>query len=490
MIDSVLAALIALGTAAVFVAAGVLYVRRRALSVEDYLVSRNTAGLGLATATLVASGMGAWILFSPAETGTWAGLAGIVGYAIGAAAPFVAFILLGPRMRKLMPEGHSLTEYVWHRFGPVMYVFILCVVVFYMLVFLSAELTGISLAFDLIADTQLGVTALIVGLLTVAYTAYGGMRASLFTDRVQFYVIIPLLFLVLAAAVSALDGLGEAFSAVSKDSPELLSASYRGGIEFGITLIIAVLAANMFHQGYWQRVYAMRDDTTLRRSFLIAGLVSIPLVIVTGIFGILSVGKGASEAHDSVAMFSLIVDAMPAWSAVVVLLLALMLVMSSMDTLLNGIASTITSDLARYRPDLAGGSLLRSSRVITAVLIIPAIVVASQGWSVLYLFLIADLVCAAVLFPVFFGMYTRTFSASDALVSSVAGLVVGALLFPLPDFSAWNSLPLSGSTLYSFGAALGVSTVLSIVLNLVSVNRRAEEYDFSRLAQQVKLIAD
>jgi Na+/proline symporter len=175
---------------------------------------------------------------------------------------------------------------------------------------------------------------------------------------------------------------------------------------------------------------------------------------------------------------------------VVVLLLALMLVMSSMDTLLNGIASTITSDLARYRPDLAGVSLLRSSRVITAVLIVPAIFVASQGWSVLYLFLIADLVCAAVLFPVFFGMYTRSFSASDALVSSVAGLVVGALLFPLPDFSAWNSLPLSGSTLYSFGAALGVSTVLSIALNLVSAGRKVQEYDFARLAQQVKLIAD
>ena len=316
------------------------------------------------------------------------------------------------------------------------------------------------------------------------------MRASLFTDRIQFYVIIPLLVLVLAAAAAALDGFGDAFSKVSEDSPELLSATYGGGIEFGVTLIIAVLAANMFHQGYWQRVYAVRDETTLRRSFLIAGLVSIPLVIVTGVFGILAVGRGASEAHDSVAMFSLIVEAMPAWSAVVVLLLALMLVMSSMDTLLNGIASTITSDLARYRPDLAGGSLLRSSRVITAVLIVPAIFVASQGWSVLYLFLIADLVCAAVLFPVFFGMYTRSFSASDALVSSVAGLVVGALLFPLPDFSAWNSLPLSGSTLYSFGAALGVSAVLSIALNLVSAGRKVQEYDFARLAQQVKLIAD
>ena len=32
-----------------------------------------------------------------------------------------------------MPQGHSITEYVWHRFGPGMYVFALAVVIFYML---------------------------------------------------------------------------------------------------------------------------------------------------------------------------------------------------------------------------------------------------------------------------------------------------------------------------------------------------------------------
>ena len=77
-----------------------------------------------------------------------------------------------------------------------------------MFVFLSAELTGIALAFNLLAGTPLGWTAIIVGLLTVAYTAYGGIRASIFTDRIQFNLILPLLAIGVIAVVVSLDGLG------------------------------------------------------------------------------------------------------------------------------------------------------------------------------------------------------------------------------------------------------------------------------------------
>ena len=36
-------------------------------------------------------------------------------------------------------------------------------------------------------------------------------------------------------------------------------------------MIIAILAAEMFNQGTWQRVYTVRDIATLRTGFVIAG---------------------------------------------------------------------------------------------------------------------------------------------------------------------------------------------------------------------------
>ena len=488
MSDGQVALIVMLSISVVFVLMGVLYVRRRALNVEDYIVSRNSAGSVLATATLVASVMGAWILFSPAETGTWAGMVALIGYGLGQAAPLLAFIFLGPRMRRLMPDGHSLTEFVWYRYGRYVYLFTLGVIVFYMFVFLSAELTGIALAVKLLADTPLWLTALIVGILTVAYTAYGGIRASIFTDSVQFFFILPLLLIVFIVALVVLNGIGPAFSGVAEREPQLLSFTHGPGIEFGVTLIIAILAANMFHQGFWQRVYTCRDEGTLRRGFAMAGLLVIPMIFLAGLFGLMAVGLGVA-GEPSVALFSVVKEIMPTWAVVIVLALALILVMSSMDTLLNGIASAITSDLARFKPSMKGHFLLRSSRGITIVLILPAIFIASQGYSVLYLFLIADLVCAAAVFPVFLGMYSSRFSGNAALISALVGLVVGTLFFPTPEFAAWNSIPLSGRPVVSFGSALGVSAVLSVGLAVVAgLTTARAPFDFSRLREQVRLI--
>ena len=497
MIDSGTAIAIGVIAAAVFLVAGVLSVRRHRMNIEQYLVARNSASAPVATATLVASVLGAWILFSPAEAGTWAGIAALIGYGIGQAAPLAAFVLLGPRMRKLMPNGHSLTEYVWHRYGSAMYAFTLVVILFYMFIFLSAELTGFALAFNLVAGTPLAVTALIVGALTVSYTAYGGIRASIFTDRIQFAIILPLLLLAFVVAVVELGGFGSALDPVRADNPHLLALDHLPGLEFGLTLIVAILAANMFHQGFWQRVYAAQDDRALRRGFTVAATTVIPVIVIAGLLGIMAVGKGlvGEDAPASVALFSLVGEIMPTWAVVGVLLLALALVMSSLDTLLNGIASAITSDLARFKPNFSGALLLRSSRLLTVVLVVPAIVIASQGYSVLYLFLIADLVCAAAVFPVFWGLYSKHFGGTSALASSVVGLLVGTMFFPTPDapyLTGWIiDIEWATQLIVSFGLALGVSTLMSLMLTALSRKIKAtDEFDYSKLKDRVNLIPE
>ena len=490
MIDGTVAIIIALVTAAAFGGIGVAYARRWRASAEDFIVARRSAGAQVTTATLVASVIGAWVL---AEAGTWAGLAALIGYGIGQAAPLFAFVFLGPRMRRVMPDGHSLTEYVWHRYGPVMYALALAVIVFYMFVFLSAELTGIALAFNLLAGTPLVWTASIVGLLTVAYTAYGGIRASIFTDRIQFNLILPLLAIGVIAVVVSLDGLGGALDPVRETAPQLLSLTHGAGIEFGITLVIAILAANMFHQGFWQRVYTSKDDRALRKGFGIAGAVVIPTIIVAGLLGVAAAGRGVPAESASSALFWLVAETTPAWVAAAVLLLAVVLVMSSLDTLLNGIVSAVTSDLARFKPEIGGATLLKWSRGTTVALIIPAIVIASQGYSVLYLFLIADMVCSAVVFPVFWGLFSRRFSGGAALVSSAIGLVAGVLFFPTPEapyLTGWIvDIDWAGQLVASFAFALGASVVASLVITAVAGSLgRPGLFDFARLREQVHLI--
>lgn len=483
-----LALVITLVTVSIFTLIGVLSLQRRSLNVEEYIVHRNQIGNRMAIATIVASVIGAWLLLSPAEAATWAGVPGIIGYSVGQATPLIAFACLGPRLRQLMPHGHSLTEYVWHRFGAGMYAFTVLISIFYMFVFLAAELTGIALALNLVAEIPLGWTALIVTTATLIYTTYGGLQATILTDTLQFGLILPLLLAVFVIVVLSLGGFGAAFAPLATaDAPPLLSPTFGPGVEFGITLIIAILAANMFHQGFWQRVYACRDTQTLQRSYWIAGLIVIPMIGLSGVIGLMAVGQGVPADQASVALFVLMRDSLPTWALMLVLVLALALVMSSMDTLLNGITSSVTSDLARWRSHLPSGQLLRIARIVTIVVSVPAILIASQGYSVLYLFLIADLVCAGAVFPVFFGLYSSRLTGSAALTSAIVGIGVGLLFFPQPDFTPWLAIPFAGRFLVSFGAALVVSTGLAIALSQW-LGTRHHPYDFSRLKHQIQNI--
>ena len=482
-----LALIITLVTVTVFALFGLLGgLKQQSHDVEEFITHRNQVGDRMAIATIVASVIGAWLLLSPAEAATWAGVPGIIGYSIGQAAPLVAFAWIGPRLRQLMPQGHSLTEYVWHRFGAGMYSFTVVISIFYMFVFLSAELTGIALALNLIADIPLIWTVLVVSTATLVYTTYGGLGATIVTDTLQFGLILPLLLIIFLVTMSQLGGFGAAFASLTvADAPPLLSPTFAPGVEFGFTLIIAILAANLFHQGFWQRVYACQDLKTLEHSYWIAGIVVIPMVVLAGMIGLMAVGHGVPPEQASVALFALVKEIMPTWALMLVLVLALALVMSSMDTLISGITSSITSDLARWRSHLPSGQLLRMARIITVIVSIPSIIIASQGYSVLYLFLIADLVCAGAIFPVFYGLYSRHLNGTAALVSSTVGIVTGLLFFPKPDFTPLFNIPLAGKFLVSFGAALVVSIMIAILLAQVIGSKRAP-YDFSVLEHQVQ----
>jgi len=64
-----------------------------------------------------------------------------------------------------------------------------------------------------------------------------------------------------------------------------------------------------------------------------------------------------------------------------------------------------------------------------------SLIIASKGFSILYLFLLADLLCCAAVFTVFYGFYQKNFKERNAIISILIGLFLGLLFFPNLDFS-------------------------------------------------------
>ncbi len=87
-----------------FVIFGVVY-SKKYQGLENYLVANRSVGVFSLTTSLVASALGAWILFGPASAATWGGIGAVIGYALGTAFPLFILVFLGKKFRKLYPKG-------------------------------------------------------------------------------------------------------------------------------------------------------------------------------------------------------------------------------------------------------------------------------------------------------------------------------------------------------------------------------------------------
>lgn len=63
--------------------------------------------------------MGCGVLSTYPEISSFAGVQGLMVYALSSAGPIMIFAVLGPTIRKHTPEGFVLTEWARERFGVV-----------------------------------------------------------------------------------------------------------------------------------------------------------------------------------------------------------------------------------------------------------------------------------------------------------------------------------------------------------------------------------
>jgi len=410
-----------------------LYHSRKFQGINNYLTANRNINFFSLTTSLVASALGAWILFGPASAATWGGIGAVIGYALGTAFPMIFLIYLGKKLRKEFPKGSTLIEFLRKKFGKSLFKLILLMMIFYMFIFLCAEVTAVAILINYISGTQLWITAVIILLATLTYTLYGGLRASIFTDNIQM-VVIGILLIISAVYLLNFNENEFSFSFVNDKNPHLLSSSYIPSYTAGLTFFIAVAATNLFHQGNWQRVYAAKDYQTLRKSLIVSFFVIIPIVFFMGFSGLVAVSSNPNVVPD-LGFFSLLLKEQTELLSLVIVTLGLALTISTVDTLVNAISSLIIVDgKATFNLDKKT-NYLNLSKLIIIVLSIIAFVIASKGFSVLYLFLLADLFCCAFVVTVFYSFYNKQINEKTAYISIIVGLIGGFLLFPAPDFS-------------------------------------------------------
>ena len=373
---------------------------------NNYLTANRNIGVFSLTTSLTASALGAWILFGPASAATWGGIGAVIGYSLGTAFPLFFLIYLGKKIRNEFPKGSSLIEFMRRKFGKSLFKLILLMTIFYMFIFLCAEVTAISVLINYISGTEFWITALVVLSSTLIYTLYGGLKASIFTDNIQM-IVIGVLLIISFIYITSFTGSKFSFDFVIKKNPQLLSSNYIPNYTAGLTFFIAVAATNLFHQGNWQRVYAAKNYQTLKKSLIISFLIIIPIVFFMGFSGMVAFSIDPSNRPD-LGFFSLLLKEQTIFLSLFIIILGMALTISTVDTLINAISSLVILDGKAVFNLSKKTNYLNFSKYIILFLSFISFIIASKGFDILYLFLLADLFCCAFVLTVFLSFYDKS----------------------------------------------------------------------------------
>ncbi len=435
---------------------------------KNYIVGDRDENTFSLTASLTASALGAWILFGPASAATWGGIGAIIGYALGTAAPMLFLYNFGPKIREEFPKGLTLTEFIKKRFGVGILKISLFLILFYLTIFLIAEVTAIASLLKFISQVPLWITAGITLIICLLYILRGGFKLSIITDKYQFSFII---LIILASVFIILGNIDlSSYELIKQNSPNLIDKNYLPNYTAGLTFFIAVAATNLFHQGNWQRVFSAKNNSILKSSLIYSSIIIFFIVFWMGYSGLISYSLNPKVIPD-LAFFDLILNNKGPFIIIGILILAMSLTLSTIDTLINAISSLIIVNGDQINKSLRGKEIKNKANLIILLLSILVFVLASRGYSILYLFLFADLLCCAAVITIFYGFFNKKINSKLAAVSIFAGLIFGLLFFPSMDFqsSILVGKLISKNFFSSFitGNLLFISFVVSIIVPII-----------------------
>ena len=377
---------------------------------EYFVLNKTEKTFGL-TMSFYASGMGLWILTSPAEV-AWYGLGyDIYGYALSAATPFILIYIFGPRISRLLPDGITLAQFVEKKYGTVAQKIVSVVAVIYMGAFLVAEFASISFLFESVSGVSGIVVSALVATTTFLYLNKTGFKASYITDKIQGIGIILLLTLLFGLWFNQ-NSLNEISNFANLGG---LNTFETYSLKSALAVVIAVTAAEIFSTGYWQRTFSAINEATIKKASVYSGLGVFITILLLGIAGAVGAGKGLETPTlsfiDQLNLNSLTV--------IVLISLATLLVTSSVDTLENAISSTISIDIIKK------GS--KEANAITLVVIVLALFASTTVTNIFTVFLIADLFATSLVFPAFYRI--KKASKNMVLVVPFVGSLTSVFIY-------------------------------------------------------------
>lgn len=456
----------------------------RKTSAGYFLAGRNV-GWFVIGASLFASNIGAEHLVGLAGTGA---RSGVVFGQYEVQASLVLMLLAWLFVPFYLRSGvYTMPEFLERRYGPAARWYLAVIsIIGYVLTKISVTIAAGGIVFTALTGMNFWTGAVIVVIATGVYTIFGGLRAVLYTDMMQMFVLIGGSVAVLCYSLHMLGGWGEMCRIAGPDMLTMWKPFSDPdfpwtGILFGAP-IVAVW--------YWctdqfivQRVLSAKGIHEARLGCFFAGyLKQLPLFlfVIPGVaaYCLMKVGQIKLPEPDQ-ALPVLVGTLLPTGVRGLVIAGLLAALMSSLSSVFNSCSTLVTIDVyKKLRPQASERRLVLVGQVSTGVLVclglawIPFMKLIS-GQIYQYLQSVQAYISPPVAAVFLLGVTWKRVNTAGAMTALIAGFLLGAVRF----VAELNKSSLGDGLLYQYATInfmhmavllFVVCTVLMVVVSLLT----------------------
>jgi solute:Na+ symporter, SSS family len=344
----------------------------------------------------------------------------------------------------------------------------------------SQILAGAKLASATFIDLDMQTALIIMGVIVIVYTAMGGIKAVIYTDTIQWIILMSgLIFIGIPVAYFSVGGITEIRQVLPPEFFSLANISWQQ-IVYWVVTIIPIWFVGMT---LYQRIYASRNKQQAQKAWLIAGFFEYPIMafmgVILGLFARVAFEQGmfvelgyapGDLLDEEKGLPFLLRTVLPVGLMGLMMAAYFSAIMSTADSCLMACSGNLVTDIfgTWIKEPLDKRKFLIISQVFTVLLGVLALLLASVMPNVLELMLYSYAFMVSGLFvPVLAGLLLKNASSPAAFWAMLSGglTTISLIILGLP-------LPL-GLDANIFGITLSIITF--IVVNKIHFSFKTRE---------------
>lgn len=412
-----------------------VYFLRRNESGEDYYVGGRNMSAGHIGLSVVATDVGGGFSIGLGGLGFIMGISGSWMLFTGLIGAWISAVFLIPKVYPVARKNQFLTfpETLKHHYNTrVAFTAGIISLIGYIGFTSSQILAGAKLATATFSSISLETTVIVMGVVAVVYTVIGGIKAVIYTDTIQWIILmaglvligIPIGYFEIGGWSSIREYLPSRF--ISLDNLTLVRL-----FNWGIT-IIPIWFVGMT---LYQRIYACKDVRTAQKAWRVAGLFEYPVMafmgVTLGLFARVAFEQGMfaelghgpqSQLDAEMGLPMLLSNILPVGLMGLMMSAYFSAIMSTADSCLMAASGNFTSDILGSLGWGKKWSEIRLSQVVTLGIGILAILLATSMSNVLELMLYSyAFMVSGLLIPVLATLLLKKPSSMAAMVAMILG---------------------------------------------------------------------